>query len=1091
MLPSETEDVQGYVRMAVSDNQRGMALVHFIQSFKWEQAVLVHSRDKFGSGMAEALQSHASALGVRLVSYSVPASPTRQALADVAAQVGSERSRVVLLALTQQPLLEFLLEFDTQGLDVTQRVWLSGWPYLECVAEAVELLPPERQADGFRVLHGLVAAREWETDNLTEWQDEPRDPELEMELLLLQRGISTTGNSGAVQVRSSSFISNSMEKMYNSVWTMAFGLAAATRANATARPSAATFTAQLLAGGEGAQEQGEWLGQWDAQGNIKSSRITIGIFNYQSPLDGTAGSAGPGVVKRVASWNLQSRPSETAGLQWPDGSAYPQVPSAQLADAKPPPSVSTALVAATSVLAVLLLLAALLPAIMWVRARQGGRKPRKSALKSGMASDGGTSSRRVQILEQSSPSSSDCGQVSAGDAQNLSVSSSAPSESEIMKFLGRFDSDAVRSQDGAARNGLVNKSFLQNLSILQEEKVRSVGRRASDDRSSARTELDQHRHKDAMGSDVVQYLIGICDPDDRVAQRASVDLTSAPALDCRSLDIPTPEIGQAICCDLELEDIAEGVESMSALPVSALEEGDAEERNAHAARKISPVMQSHPDLFAESSTSRPPAAPHGSAAAAVLPGAVPSGGRHNLCQGAGARQGSLEHSGITVPPRLAHRLAREFDLDMVTAQSPLNECQSPLAVIMQQCVELFDLRSHLLISRKNVNRLTAFATRLEAGYEDGGYHCKRHAADVTNRFAAILHRTDFASNLSAYDTLAALVAAALHDYKHPQVTNQYLILQEHEIAEAFVDQSPAEMYSLRCALSMMRHEEGLNFLEDVWQKNGALYRQKFRFQVAEIVLGTDMKKHFQVLKHFRHDVLQNERLAGMAGASSGELWSAMDDPQRMLSLQVALKVADIGHCALPLDQHTEWLQKLENEMFKQGDSERHVGLPVSPLMDRRRSGVTSAKSQVGFFDVIVLPLLTDFVSMFPECKPLLDQASANRKYWARVSKLERPSTDARPSTTVSMRAIPSSLVSASGDDRDMDGTASDGASDGAMTAPRLGDPKGRKNMAFRSMSMAPTRSALPELGSSGSWERRGTWSAVPPGAARLPAKRDT
>lgn len=79
--------------------------------------------------------------------------------------------QVVLLALTQQPLLEFLLEFDTQGLDVTQRVWLSGWPYLECVAEAVELLPPERQADGFRVLHGLVAAREWETDNLTEWQD--------------------------------------------------------------------------------------------------------------------------------------------------------------------------------------------------------------------------------------------------------------------------------------------------------------------------------------------------------------------------------------------------------------------------------------------------------------------------------------------------------------------------------------------------------------------------------------------------------------------------------------------------------------------------------------------------------------------------------------------------------------------------------------------------------------------------------------------------------------------------------------------------------------------------------------------------------
>jgi hypothetical protein len=37
------------------------------------------------------------------------------------------------------------------------------------------------------------------------------------------------------------------------------------------------------------------------------------------------------------------------------------------------------------------------------------------------------------------------------------------------------------------------------------------------------------------------------------------------------------------------------------------------------------------------------------------------------------------------------------------------------------------------------------------------------------------------------------------------------------------------------------------------------------------------------------------------------------------------------------------------EMFRQGDRERELGLPISPLMDRTKAGVT--KSQPGFFQV--------------------------------------------------------------------------------------------------------------------------------------------
>jgi hypothetical protein len=39
------------------------------------------------------------------------------------------------------------------------------------------------------------------------------------------------------------------------------------------------------------------------------------------------------------------------------------------------------------------------------------------------------------------------------------------------------------------------------------------------------------------------------------------------------------------------------------------------------------------------------------------------------------------------------------------------------------------------------------------------------------------------------------------------------------------------------------------------------------------------------------------------------------------------------------------------EFFRQGDKEKELGLPISPLFDRAKQGVS--KSQIGFFDFVV------------------------------------------------------------------------------------------------------------------------------------------
>ena len=62
-------------------------------------------------------------------------------------------------------------------------------------------------------------------------------------------------------------------------------------------------------------------------------------------------------------------------------------------------------------------------------------------------------------------------------------------------------------------------------------------------------------------------------------------------------------------------------------------------------------------------------------------------------------------------------------------------------------------------------------------------------------------------------------------------------------------------------------------------------------------------------------------------------------------MQCALKAADIGHLALPWDQHKVWAALLQEEFFRQGDIEHKAGMPVSALMDRD-NGSSWGNSQV-------------------------------------------------------------------------------------------------------------------------------------------------
>ena len=67
--------------------------------------------------------------------------------------------------------------------------------------------------------------------------------------------------------------------------------------------------------------------------------------------------------------------------------------------------------------------------------------------------------------------------------------------------------------------------------------------------------------------------------------------------------------------------------------------------------------------------------------------------------------------------------------------------------------------------------------------------------------------------------------------------------------------------------------------------------------------------------------------------------------EKAKALALVLHCADISHPGKPWTIHHTWTESLMEEFFKQGEKEKELGLPCSPLCDRENTLV--AESQIG------------------------------------------------------------------------------------------------------------------------------------------------
>eukprot|EP00899_Mesostigma_viride_P017711 jgi/Mesvir1/25941/Mv20935-RA.1 len=225
-------------------------------------------------------------------------------------------------------------------------------------------------------------------------------------------------------------------------------------------------------------------------------------------------------------------------------------------------------------------------------------------------------------------------------------------------------------------------------------------------------------------------------------------------------------------------------------------------------------------------------------------------------------------------------------------------------------------------------KLANFLQEVARGMLPNPYHNAAHIADVSGSLYHLLHATSVGEHVRAIDRLAAVVAALIHDYKHPGFNNDFLQRTREELATIYNDQSPLENYHLAETFQLLYSNEHCNFLEVL---SDAEFTEVRRV-VIQMVLASDIKRHFGILDAFKARVSQETP------------WDLEKDSDRLLLLQLALKVADIGHAAKPLAIHQEWSRRVNEEFYLQGDAERAAGLLVSPFMDRYHNNVP--KSQV-------------------------------------------------------------------------------------------------------------------------------------------------
>ena len=144
---------------------------------------------------------------------------------------------------------------------------------------------------------------------------------------------------------------------------------------------------------------------------------------------------------------------------------------------------------------------------------------------------------------------------------------------------------------------------------------------------------------------------------------------------------------------------------------------------------------------------------------------------------------------------------------------------------------------------------------MELGYvATNPYHNNVHAADVTQTMSFFITKPFLLPYVKPLEVLASLLAAAIHDYRHPGVNNAFHVAIGHNLAITYNDKSVLEAMHVASFYRLIQ-DPLLNALSGLSKKDF----NECRSLMIDMVLGTDMAHHFEEIAKFKSKLLQVAR----------------------------------------------------------------------------------------------------------------------------------------------------------------------------------------------------------------------------------------
>ncbi|CAG9310606.1 unnamed protein product [Blepharisma stoltei] len=293
-----------------------------------------------------------------------------------------------------------------------------------------------------------------------------------------------------------------------------------------------------------------------------------------------------------------------------------------------------------------------------------------------------------------------------------------------------------------------------------------------------------------------------------------------------------------------------------------------------------------------------------------------------------------------------------------------------ISIVAKYLFTKYDLKTVYGISDIVID--TYFQT-LEKSYKNNPYHNACHAADVLHTLLYFFTQSNYVTSLEPLDMLTSIIAALGHDVGHPGLTNRFLVNNREEVAIQYNDNSVLENMHCSRTFSLMGKKD-CNLFEKLSNEDWL----KARKSIIEMILETDMSRHFEILGRFRTRALVLSDLT----------LDNFDD--RVLIFSMGLKCADIGHSAKVPELHEKWTKFVCEEFYNQGDIEKSRKQPVSMYCDREHADI--AKSQAGFLKNICIPLFEVWCGHLRSDilnKNCLNQLKENQQIWEEKGRARR------------------------------------------------------------------------------------------------------